>query len=182
MNRRIHGTYSMRQKIGPFIRGLLDASPLVEIALSGLERDVAESERSAYIGRIAERGSTSHIFRAFQSGLGIGEQEALASAFERRYEASKLQYEKDLHGSESALSAPMLLELRRTYMRDSVAHAFILLRDGYVESERAQLDFASIIYADGLKEHADELMRVGSLRNCARQVLRHKGTENGNVA
>jgi hypothetical protein len=174
--------YPLRDRVRPFFKGIMDASPLVEVSLEGLKRDLGAKRRENYIVKVARSGSTNHIFRAFLSGLSEAEQDMLGEAFEKRYEAAKSQYDRDVYESESALGAPMTFELKRMYIRDSVGNAFMLLRDGHVGSEKAQLIFAGIIYADGLVEHAIELIGNKSLGAFAQQILKFKCYGNEHVA
>jgi hypothetical protein len=166
--------YPISHRVKPFFKGIIDASPLVEIALEGLSRDLPQERRKEYIGKIARSGSTRHIFRAFLGGLSVKEQDALGDAYEAKYQAAKNQYDQDVYGSESALGAPMTWQLKKRYIMDTVTDAFILLRDGYVVSEKAQLSLAGIIYADGLVEHAQELVGNRALNVFAVQILRFK--------
>lgn len=174
MSRLAARPYPLRQKVGPFIRGLLEASPLVEVAVSGLGRGITAGERAGYISRIAGRGAARHIYRAFLFGLDEDEQETLGRAFELRYEASRRMGE----GAQGRWGS----RVGEMEARDMVASAFILLRDGHVDSVKAQLGFACILYADGMKEHASELISKGRLGRMALEVLVSKCNGSGHVA
>lgn len=58
-------TYPIRERIRPFVRGLMRAKPLVEVALGGLEREEVPSRTKAvYTVRIMESGSLRDIQKA----------------------------------------------------------------------------------------------------------------------
>lgn len=169
--------YPLRDRVRPFFRGLVSASPLVEVALEGLKRDLPDDSRRKYVSRIAGAGSTRHIFRAFLWGLRPSEQDLLGEAFEAKYHAAKLGYDRDIYESESALGAPAVWEMKKRYMAEALGDAVMLLREGHVASEKAEMAFASLIWADGMRESASELLEGGRVRSMfARHILGFKSS------
>ncbi|VVC04233.1 Uncharacterised protein [Candidatus Bilamarchaeum dharawalense] len=80
-------SYTAREKIGPFIRGVFGGDgPFVEIAIKGLKKGVPEPLGMVYAERVGNHAPIDAIGNLLKKGLPADMQEVLASALKRRYE------------------------------------------------------------------------------------------------
>jgi hypothetical protein len=167
--------YRFKDKIKPFLRGLLEASPLVEVAIEGLKRAVPEDLRKEYQYRIAKNGTTEQIHAALLAGVGKETQDMFAAAFEHKFNMTKQGYDERVYSSESALSAPGTFAMKDRYIKSTIEQIIRLFHGGKINSGEAQRTFALIIFADGTSEQAKELLACDSVGGQARHILIFKG-------
>jgi hypothetical protein len=171
--------YGLRSKIKPFLAGLLEGSPLVEVAIEGLRRGVSGGRRRDYELRIARHGSTEQIHAALLCGCGIGIQELMAEAFQARYNITLAEYSKKVESSESGMNGHNLVRAGAEYVKATMEQAARLLRSGTVDSDKAQTDFAAMIFADGTEEQAKDVLASGKITShFAGHILRFKAHRN----
>jgi hypothetical protein len=175
------GAYTFRDKIKPFLAGLLEGTPLVEVAVEGLRRGVDAERRKEYEIRIATHGSTEQIHAAMLSGLEPDTQDLMAVTFQQRYKLTLIEYSKKVESSESGMQGYNLVREGEKYLKSTMEQAVRLLRSGKVTSAQAQMDLASMIYTDGSEAQAREALAGGKITaTYARHILRFKcGEHNG---
>lgn len=175
------GGYTFRDKIKPFLTGLLDGSPLVEVAVEGLRRGVDADLRKEYEIRIATHGSTEQIHAALLAGLEEDAQDLMALSFQQRFRLTLAEYARKVESSESGMHGYNLVREGEKYLKATMEQVVRLLKSGKVCSEKAQTELASMIYADGTIEQARELISCGKVDSAfARHILAFKcGTHKG---
>ncbi len=180
---RFRRPYALRDRIRPFMAGLLEGTPLVEVAIEGLRRGPPDDLRRDYESRILRGGSTEQIHAALLIGLCEDSQERMAVAFEHRFGLSRDGYMRKVEASESAMNGHALLKAGERYVKDTIGQVKRLLESGKVTSDKAQMELASIIYAHGTAEDAQEALSGGRpISQFARHILSfkcgsHKGYE-----
>ncbi len=187
LKKRLHidpagtGAYTFRDKIKPFLAGLLEGSPLVEVAVEGLRRGVDADLRRQYEIRIATHGSTEQIHAALLAGLEGDAQDLMALTFQQRFKLTLAEYSRKVESSESGMNGYNLLREGERYLKATMEQAVRLLKSGKVTSDKAQTEFASLIYSDGTVEQARELLACGKVDSAfARHILGFKcGTHKG---
>jgi hypothetical protein len=169
------GGYTFRDKIKPFLAGLLEGSPMVEVAVEGIRKGVGGEARKAYERRVAASGSTEQIHAALLAGLETHAQELMVISFQQRYRLTLADYGRKVESSESGMHGYNLVRDGEKYVKATMDQATRLLKSGKVTSERAQTDLASMIFADGTEEQARELL-AGDRVTCgfARHILTFK--------
>src|SRR5512143_250827 len=175
------GGYTLRDKIKPFLAGLLEGSPLVEVAVEGLRRGVDAERRADYEIRVATHGSTEQIHAAMLSGLGEDTQDLMAASFQQRYRLTLAEYAKKVESSESGMNGYNLVREGEKYLKATMEQAARMLKSGKVTSEKAQTELASMIFADGTVEQARELLACDNVDSAfAKHILTFKcGTHKG---
>ncbi len=187
MRKRFHidpagaGGYRFRDKVKPFLSGLLEGSPLVEVAVEGLRRGVDADLRRQYEIRVATHGSTEQIHAALLAGLEGDAQDLMALTFQQRFRLTLAEYSRKVESSESGMNGYNLLREGEKYLKATMEQAARLLKSGKVTSEKAQTELASMIYADGTVEQARELLSSDKVDSVfARHILTFKcGTHKG---
>ncbi|MFN7991743.1 MAG: hypothetical protein U0R44_06330 [Candidatus Micrarchaeia archaeon] len=174
------GAYLTRHKIKPFLAGLLEGSPLVEVAIEGLKRPIADDLRREYELRVARHGNTEQIHAAMLAGCSNESQDMLAAAFEHKYNLRMNSEHERAYTSESGMHASVVLEISDRYKKHTLGQIVRLLKSGKVSADKAQMTFASMIFAEGSAEQASELLTSGKVSSMfARHVLRFKLGEHG---
>ncbi len=175
------GGYRFRDKVKPFLAGLLEGSPLVEVAVEGLRRGVGADLRRQYEIRVATHGSTEQIHAALLAGLEGDIQDLMALSFQQRFRLTLAEYSRKVESSESGMNGYNLLREGDKYLRATTEQAARLLKSGKLTSDKAQTEFASLIYSDGTVEQARELLSSDKVDSVfARHILTFKcGTHKG---
>ncbi len=173
--------YHLRDRVRPFMAGLLEGTPLVEVALEGLRRGPPDDLRREYESRILRGGSTEQIHAALLTGLGGESQDRMAIAFEHRFGLTRDSYRRKVESSESSMNGFALLQEGDRYVKDTIGQIKRMFASRMITSEKAQMELASMIYAHGSAEDATEIIAGGhATSQFARHVLRFKcGYQNG---
>ena len=179
--RRLHidpsgsGAYRLRDRIRPFRAGLLEGSPLVEVAVEGLRRGVDAELRKDYEIRVATHGSTEQIHAAVLAGLDDDVQELMAVSFLHRFRMTLAEYSRKVESSESGMNGYNLVRDGERYLKDTMEQVVRMLKSGNVTSDKAQTELATIIYSDGTEQQARELLSCGRVSGkFARHILTFK--------
>ncbi|MBU0532948.1 hypothetical protein KKB44_05645 [Candidatus Micrarchaeota archaeon] len=80
----MHG-YRVRDKIGPFFKGLVYGRPFREVATEGLRRELPEEMKAKYAKRIIRWGTTDEIYRILKAGCAEDVQSILTRGFVKRF-------------------------------------------------------------------------------------------------
>ncbi len=172
---RFRERYPLRERLRPFISGLLEGTPLVEVAIEGLRRGPPDDLRREYETRILQGGSTEQIHAAMLIGLSGEAQDRMAVAFKKRYQITLVEYTKKVESSESGMHGFGLVREREKYIKRTVEQAARLLAAGKVTSECAQEELAWVLAVDGTPEQAREVIAGGKVTcGTAYQMLRFK--------
>ncbi len=183
MDPAAEGGYTFRDKIKPFLSGLLEGAPLVEVAVEGIRRGVGGGLKHEYVIRVAANGTTEQIHAAMLAGLEANLQDLMAKAFQQRYWITLADISRKVEGAESGMNGHNLVREGGEYVIRTMEQATRLLRSGKISAERAQIDLASMIFADGTEEQAREALADGRVTSgFARNILTfkcgaHKGYE-----
>jgi hypothetical protein len=155
--------YPVRERVGPFMKGCLVGSPLVEVALEGLRRGVEGEGMRRYEGRVSARGSVAQICEALRSGRDGPAQEAMAAAVMGRYEESLTHscHAESAHGIPFLL--PRIVDVSAVLRVFAVREVIRCVESGAVTSHAAQDSLAAFVAAIGKPPEIRELLGCGKV-------------------
>lgn len=154
-------------KSAAFLRGLLAARPLVEVAVEAFSHKISDESQVRYASRIARSGDSEAACEAIRSGVPCARAERiLADAVSSVESAYSLLINSNAHSDEAQESLA-----GKCASPEMAVPCYILLKLKTVSSIRAQEILAQAVSEGGLSDRAAELLLQGSLESEAAQKL-----------